>query len=595
MNQQNKKMLDSRLHYLLPALVGIALFAYLQIAGRYLFYYLEQQQMFLFNWHFVGETLFQVGGFGKLLAYSLAQFFVFPFAGAFVVTVLLLAVAHSLGKVLSSLANPHSVWLFAWVPSLALTFMQFQTDFFFQGTVSYTIVMLSLWAYTNFHADSWRFWAGCFGTLLLFFLTGSMALMFAISAFLWELMRHSRLRLRSFLYIIVALLAGFFAVRLSWVGDFNLAYTARSFYDAVSDMPSEFDALLVSVPVLVVVSGLLGRWKKLSGMTVMTLVWTLQLAFLVVMGSLLEKKYVERDILPTMELNYHVYHRDWPAVEKFCKQHPGNYIYLNCYNMALAEQGRLGEDLFEVQQFGPYSLSIGENTTELVSGLLSAVDYSMCNVAGSQKMAFTSCIASKSSINPHCLQRMVLTHLVQGEYLVARKYLVLLSQTLFYSNWALTMNRFLDNPAALDADPEISALRRCMNGPNHLAVSEVTLGEDLQSAALSDSTNRKVMQYLGSYYLLSKDLKGFQAFVERYLQSAGLPTLPRSFQEGVCAAQPSDPNYWRFHGVSDEVAKHFVAFSRFMKENEGDPLLAQKAQAQFGNTFWYYALFVKPQ
>lgn len=593
--QKYTEKLGSMRRFILPILVTLAVFVYLQVQGRYLFYYLEQQQMFLYTTDFVVGILCTVGGLSRLIAYFLAQFFVLPCCGALITTALLALAAHGLNEVLKKLSSNRISFAFAWLPSFLLVFMVFQTDFFYQGVVAFVMAALSLWGYASMKSVRMRFILGCIGTLVLYYFLGSMALSFAFAAAIYELFTCKRLRFYGIIYILLAFFLGFVAVRLAWVGDFSLAYTPRLYYDAVSTMPGEFHCLGLALPVLLIICGLLGKMKSMMEGKAFRWLWVIQIAIFVFTIVKMEKKYVERDILPTMQLDYLVYHRQWKDIESFYKKHQGNFVYLNCYNMALAEQGLLGDKMFDVSQLGPFSLSVGEDNTELVSGLLAEVDYSMGNVAGSQKMAYTSCLASKSSLNPHRLKRMIITHLIMDEETVAKKYLVMLSHTLFYSSWANKILVLANNPNAIDADAEMSALRKGLQGDNHIAVPQKTLGADLNAVVLSDSTNAKALQYLGAYYLLSKDAVDFQQFVKRYLGTSGLPKLPKSFQEAVCTIHSNDPRYWANCGVSDSIAQHFMSFGKLMDEYKDSPLLQEKVQQEYGKTYWYYCLFVTGQ
>jgi hypothetical protein len=65
----NIKYLKSDFHHVIKWLVVfIVLFSYLQIEGRYNLYFMEQWQVFLNDWGYVGSMLWQPGGLVKLIS-----------------------------------------------------------------------------------------------------------------------------------------------------------------------------------------------------------------------------------------------------------------------------------------------------------------------------------------------------------------------------------------------------------------------------------------------------------------------------------------------------------------------------------------------
>ena len=93
------KNIQKYLNLLLPLGIGVALFVFLQFTGKYLFYYLEQQQLFLYNGRMACDLFMQVGGLSKLISYFLLQYFAYPYVGALVLTLFLMALGHAVYKI----------------------------------------------------------------------------------------------------------------------------------------------------------------------------------------------------------------------------------------------------------------------------------------------------------------------------------------------------------------------------------------------------------------------------------------------------------------------------------------------------------------
>ena len=83
-------------------ILGLTLFvlfvAFLQTNYCYHFYYMEQIQLFLFNAQWAEDVLLQPGGVSLWLSRFMVQFFVVPWAGSIIISILLYGVWWSTKK-----------------------------------------------------------------------------------------------------------------------------------------------------------------------------------------------------------------------------------------------------------------------------------------------------------------------------------------------------------------------------------------------------------------------------------------------------------------------------------------------------------------
>ena len=66
------------------------------------------------------------------------------------------------------------------------------------------------------------------------------------------------------------------------------------------------------------------------------------------------------------------------------------------------------------------------------------------------------------------LKYLVKSALLNGEQQLARKYIGLLKQTLFFDDWADQAESFLKNPKLIDTDPELAAVKHMLHHDNVL-------------------------------------------------------------------------------------------------------------------------------
>jgi hypothetical protein len=111
-----------------------------------------------------------------------------------------------------------------------------------------------------------------------------------------------------------------------------------------------------------------------------------------------------------------------------------------------------------------------------------------------------------------CYKRLAQTNLINGQYVVARKYLTALQKTLFYRYWADETLLLLGDEKAIDSHPEYGRLRQYAYKEEFYFSDHVT-PEMLQSLYFSNTDNRLAYQYLVAYYLLTGDREGFNHFM----------------------------------------------------------------------------------
>ena len=121
------------------------LFAFLQIHSEYHFYYVEQNQLFLNSWPYVTERMALPGGGALVAAEFLVQFFAYPYAGALVSAALLTLAGMLAFRILRRIAPRAAEWpILALLPVLSLLFIQFDFNYFLQGTVAVLLMLLAI-------------------------------------------------------------------------------------------------------------------------------------------------------------------------------------------------------------------------------------------------------------------------------------------------------------------------------------------------------------------------------------------------------------------------------------------------------------------
>ncbi|MBK5261681.1 MAG: hypothetical protein JJE17_03785 [Peptostreptococcaceae bacterium] len=588
---KNKYLKSSLLSIIGWIVVFIVLFSYLQIKGRYNLYFMEQWQIFLYDWPFVTSVLWQPGGMVRLISDFLVQFFVYDCFGALIFAFLLTLIGFFTASVLKQLASASHFSVLALLPVISLLFLQFNLNYQFAGTTAFLLFVIGLNYYLKMRSLWLRVLFDLCTSLILYLLAGPIASMFVVSVLLIELFTHFR---SSYLFLIpgvIVYLSAEVSLRLGVTGEIKYLLLPDGYfgyYQKAVLMYQTWALILALLPL-----ALLLRWVK----TVKKSVWQAGLVFqLTVIGGFVffcMSSMIDTRNETFKELEHYISIEDWDMVLKRSEgKGINNYLCQNCRNLALAEKGKLAENLFDYPQAGIQNIILNWDKTVYVSALLSDVFFSMGLIAKSQRMAFESS-GNGNNYNPSMLKRLVQTNLIFGNYRVAEKYITLLEKTQHYRKWAHSQRQFLDNDSTVEADSLLSAKRRCLF-PEKTISGNDGINTDLKHIIDHNPSHRASIQYLGAIYLLIKDIHNFKGIVERYYGTPALPYLPKAFQECMMLFTATDAEILEHYDISDEVVHSYKAFRTLKTDQvvqEYQAILNHKIDKQA--TYWHYLLCYK--
>lgn len=570
----------------------VVLFIYLQLTSAYHFFFMEQGQLFLFTVPYLLDTVTQPGGPALYLGEFLAQFFIVPYAGAGLTALLLAGAGVLTASACRRIAPNASLYLFWALPSVTLLFIHFNFNYILQGTVAYLFALIAWNVYIRIKGSNRRIVYGLVAVPLLFWLGGSIAVLFAVCSWLWEILTRSRQSYGGALLVAETILVGYLLVDSAIMGEYRFAFLPDLFFNPGLPAPAEIYFSWVALPVIIFITGLFRHRKKVS-LKIERAATIVQIACIIGLAWVGAEKYNDKNALFFRELDYYTRTGQWDAIIEKCSGKLTNYLYVAHLNMALAEKGILADKMFAFNQAGIEGLLISWNQTSTTSSLLSDIYFTIGNIALSQQMAFESYISNTGYGNPRMLKRLVQTNLIYGYYPVAEKYINLLEKTFFYKKWANEHRRFLYDDEAVNADPVLGVKRCFLPDKNFLSYPSVAAGLDMQVLAGQCPQNRTPMEYLGAAFLLSKDMNAFRTMIETYYGTELLPVLPVSFQEAVIIYSESNPEAWETYHISPAVIKRFQSYRQqvIATRNSGNP--ANLLRNSFGDTFWFYYMFKK--
>lgn len=568
-----------------------ALFVFLQEYSKYHFYFIEQIQLFQFTWEYISEKLIIPGGFALALSEFLVQFFILPYAGAAITAGLLVIAGLEIRGIVRRIVPDMNMFLLYLIPVALIMFIHFDFNYLVFGTVALDIMLLALYLCVRMSNDKWRIGAEILLTPILFGLIGAAAFLFSILVVVYELFNKTPRWYWGLLSCALAVLCGVCSVYLVALGEYRFAFLPDAYYHTALHPKPVIYYSWISLPAILVISFGLKRRLKPVGKKLLIVGGIAQVVMLFLLCWWGVPRYGDKKSIKVKELDYYARTEQWDKIIEESKGKLTNYLNMCYLNLALAHKGELADRAFSFDQRGVQGLMVSWNQTEQISILLSEITFVMGNSALAQEMAFEAFATSVGEGNPRILKRLVQTNLIYGEYPVAEKYINVLENTSCYSSWANGQRKFLYNDAEVEKDPVLGRMRKCLSKDNYL--SELNnIEKDLRVIAETNPSNKNAIEYLGLFFLMSKDMAGFKSMVEYYYGTDVLPTLPKSFQEAVITLSETEPDYWKRFDISPSVMQRFAEYKKQVLANRNNtnalPGLMRRA---YGDTYWFYFMF----
>ena len=570
----------------------VALFFYLQKQLSYHFYYIEQEQLFLWSSIYWKSVIMESAGLSRLLTEFCVQFFIRPYYGALIMSAWFTFTGMLTAGIIRRIAPTANLFLLSLLQIALLIIIHFDTNYHYQGTMAYMMMLSVMYGYFSIRQEMIRTIYAVFFGVLLFWWAGGVACLFVVCVFLRELINSFS---RSYIFILPLLAVGvfvYYSVYTSYIGDFHYALLPDFYYTSRLRPEVAIYFPWIYMPLLLLIAQLLHHRKNVRGGRKLAemIFYSLLIAAVYWFGM---GKFVNRSSDFYKELDYYMRTEQWDNIINRCSGKIDNYLYKCCLNAALAEKGELADRMFSFDQKGIQSIYMSWNRVPHIAVLLSDVYFSMGQIAMAQKMAFEANESISLSGGPRMLKKLVQTNLIYGAYQVAEKYLDLLEQTKYYRKWAHEHRHFLWNDEAIAHDSLLSIKRKCVPGTDLL--SEVQgLNNDLEIIARQNPAHIASIQYAGACYLLIKEILFFEKFIARNYRTEVLPFLPESWQEAIVILSEQDPSYLEKYDISESVIQRYNAFKRQVLTNRNNsaslPGLLKKG---FGNTYWYYYMFIK--
>lgn len=472
------------------------------------------------------------GGYVRVWALWLQQWFVNPLAASLITGALLTVVTMSLYRIILRLTGLRRLMPLALIPSFTLISAHTGIDCRLDPTVAVALTTICLLPVAAFRGTwTWLFMPLA-GSVLVTVMAGPAGMLFAICAVIISLAVDHK---RGVLSLVGVLAAAGMAYHSFSTGEWSSVeramlpwgYYPHWHHGEVADIiPWIATGGVISVTAVIrsVAPGTKIKSRLIPAlscvMAAVALGWTLYAG--VVNGT-----------DPFAKMWLHASAGKWDdVVADFKDVDKDDATMQNFLNLALAEKGTLCDYLFWHPNNGVAALHNTERKSPYTYMLLSDVYYSMGFIALAKRYAFEANEALGNA-SPQMLMRLADTNIITGDYAVAEKYLDMLGRTEKYSGWADGRRHLLYNDAAVAADPVLGLKRRCIFPDDCFAGSQ-GIADDMLQVLRNNPSHTSTMQYLGAYYMLSRNIPALVGLVEEFYGTSALKSpLPVHVQEAL--------------------------------------------------------------
>jgi hypothetical protein len=579
---------------ILPFLFGLAVFLFFGMIYPHHLHYHEQFQLFLTTPEYFLDMVSKPGGFADYLGTFLTQFFLFSWFGAAIIALLLMSIQwliHNIGQRI----RPSAAWFpLSFVPPLFYWILLCNENFLAGGIVSVLLGLIFWLNYFFIRNTPARLTYVLISIPILYWLAGGSVLFFAMGCMVAAWRDKGTTPGKILLSVAVPiLLAGCFLLAKTILPQYPLArlVIGTDYFRFPVLYPSGIwimwiMCLLIPLSFLVLPS----KFRKKRNEALAGILLSLTL---LILGGYLVAVNTQKSKEDIMAYDYFVRMQQWDkAIARADRESPSSPLSVACLNLSLCKSGLMSDNMFRYYQNGPEGLIPTFARDFTISMITGEIYYHLGFINTAQRFAFESMESLPNYWkSARAVKRLAETNLINGQYQVARKYLLILQNTFFYKAWANYVITFLEDEEAINKHPEWGTLRKYRTKTDFLdseKEKDMMLGILLQQ----DLSHYMAYEYLLAYCLLTKDLDRFMQYFPLGME-LHYQYLPVSYQEAliyIWSLSNDDPVRTVPYPVSDRVKSELVTYQNIYL-NASNP--EEVLKKNHSGTYWYYLHFRK--
>jgi hypothetical protein len=297
-----------------------------------------------------------------------------------------------------------------------------------------------------------------------------------------------------------------------------------------------------------------------------------------------------------LQMNRDVKESRWMHVLESVQEWPSlNGLFIFQTNLSLYKSGMLLDRMFAFPQpLGPVGLMMDFKLCSACSEQTSNLYWMLGLVSESQHWAHEA--YEQKGCTPDLLKRLGAVYMLKGDHGAAKKYLLTLNKIPFQGTTAEHLLHINEHPSELAQDPEFSTIQSLMP-VDYIALTGAPSLLQLQILLNRNPKNKMAFEYMIAYHLLTGNLQELVRHIPEFAMF-GYPRLPMHVQEALLVIASQTKNFdmnLLYSTVDRNTYDRFMQYQQtFMKYHETMSTAKGELQKQFGDTYWFYLMFVKP-
>lgn len=472
--------------------------------------------MFLFDKEYFAERIVAPGGLARYTAEFIVQFFNYVMLGGVIMALLLMLLQQCTWQIARKHSKAAAWYWLSFVPVIALWYYMGDINVKLTLAVSILIVMAACLCYPdkeNAKGKAVNLTYICIMIPLLLWFSGPSVLIFILLAINWIIRRgYYKSGIACIVIELIVIAVIFSTNRLNIFPHplYRLFY-GIGFNLQIEECPTMQFIVMVLFAAIPIVTGYLPAMK--DGRRTQGLCYG-SMAGIVVLGAIAVNAGFDRSNHDALKYNMLVRGQKWNKIIEMAEErNPDLPTTVASLNLALGMNGQLSERGMSFYQNGWQGAFPNFNRSYIISVCLSEIYHHLGLINSAQRLAFEANEAIPDyNKSARLMKRLAETNIVNGEYAVARKYLLLLKKTFFYSKWAEETLQLMNDEDALNQHPYYGYMRKVHLTEDFL-FSDAEIDKIMGQLIMHDKSNNLAIQYL----LFLPQLEGNQQKYLMYL------------------------------------------------------------------------------
>ena len=558
-------------------------------------YFQIQEPVFLLTRPFFSQFLSYPGGLVDYTAAFLSQFYYYPWAGAFVLTVITLLICLTTKWIIQASGKKSGFLHLTPVIFLIIMYSRYEHPMAFSVGLLIALIFSGFYIRIRPKNSLLSMLIYLVLAVILHVIAAGPFMLFMVIGVLFELKNRQRTVLQKLVFTAVsAIFLGFWPL-LSANGLFIVslpdAYLHGISTHQVYKLPYANYLLYLLFPVILAITLITGiKSKQAADRNNYTLA---ALLIVVLLTGLTAFFTFDRANHHLLKIDYYARRHMWAQVLREAEKDPVmNQLILFHINRALFHLGRLPDHMFDYPQLsGPDALVIPKEARLITPLLRSDIFLELGQIGEAHHWALEALTVKGAT--PWNLKRLAVINIVKGEKEAALKFIRLLEHTLLFKSWGKHYREQLLNSASAPPDPQLVNLKSLYVKNDFIAM---TNNPELDMIALlkQNKNNKMAFEYLMAHYLLTGQLTQFISNLPGKT-SMGHYRIPKNYQEALMVFYDQkgqlNENLKRFNV---ETIKSFNTFKDIMNRYKGNKKDAARLMTpDLKKTYMYYLLYIR--